>query len=174
VRALINITFAYDTKQDRVLAAVNAGRPEPWSCWLTRRLVLALLERAAEFVASTSALAQRAPANVRGELVAFEREAAIANTAKAMSKTSEDVLQASTASAGLAERVTLSNQGDGFRLELHGASGEGVAGALTRAEIQRILQMLQTVVTQAGWLTAPGKSQPSPVPDAADPKPFRH
>jgi hypothetical protein len=174
VRALASITFIYDAKQDRVVAAINPGRAEAWSCWLTRRLVLALLDRAAEFVASSSTLAQRAPSSFRDEFAAFEREAAIATTAKAMSKTPDEVLKSSANTAELAARVTIQNQGDKFRLELCGESGEGATAALSRAEIQRILQMLQSVVGRAGWLAAPGQSQIAPNRDATAPKPFRN
>lgn len=174
MRVLTSVTFVYDTREDRILAAINAGRPEAWSCWLTRRLALALLERAAEYVSSTSALAQRAPADMRGEFVAFERDAAIATTAGAMSNTPADVLKSSTTGAELAERLTISNQGDRFRLELHGQSGGGAGGAPTRAEFQRMLQMLQAEVAKAGWLAMPAKSQPTPATDATAPKPIRH
>jgi hypothetical protein len=174
VRKLTSITFIYQVKEDRVLAAINAGHADAWSCWLTRRLVLALLERAGEFVASTSALAQRAPANFRGEFVAFEREAAIATTAKAMTKTPDDVLKSSATTAELAERVTISNQKDSFRLDLIGESGAGATGVLTRAEMQRVLQMLQTVVAKAGWLTEPTKPQIPSALATPDPKPFRN
>lgn len=174
MRVLTSVTFVYDTREDRILAAVNAGRPEAWSCWLTRRLALALLERAAEYLLSTSPLAQRAPADFRGEFVAFERDAAIAKTAGAMSNTSADVLKSGASIAELVERLTISNQGDRFRLELHGQSGGGAAGAPTRAEFQRILQMLQAEVAKAGWLATPAKSQPAPATDATAPKPIRH
>jgi hypothetical protein len=174
VRALASITFVYDAKQDRVVAAINPGRAEAWSCWLTRRLVLALLERAAEFVASTSTLARRAPSSFRSEFAAFEREAAIATTAKAMSKTPDEVLKSSANAAELAAGVTIQNQGDKFRLELRGESGDGAEAALTRAEIVRILQMLQSVVAKAGWLAAPAQSQTPPNRDVTKPKPFRN
>ena len=82
---LKTVTFLYRKREDRILAALNAGQPEAWSCWLTRRLALLMLERAAELLARTSALAQRAPADVRSELVAFERDAAMVNTAKGLS-----------------------------------------------------------------------------------------
>jgi hypothetical protein len=174
VRVLTSVTFVYDTPEDRILTAVNAGQPEAWSCWLTRRLALALLERATEYLSSTSALAQRAPADFRGEFVAFERDAAIAKTAGAMSNAPADVLKSSATGAELAERLIISNQGDRFRLELHGQSGGGAVGALTRAEFQRILQMLQAEVAKAGWLATPAKSQPAPANDTTAPKPVRH
>lgn len=174
MKVLTTVTFVYDTREDRMLAAVNAGRPDAWSCWLTRRLALALLDRAAEYLSSTSALVQRAPADLRGEFVAFERDAAISKTAGAMSSTPADVLKSSTIGAELAERLTISNQGDRVRLELRGQSGGGAEGAPTRAEFQRILQMLQAEVANAGWLATPAKSQPAPATDATTPKPFRH
>ena len=63
MRALRSITFVYVPREDRILAAINAGRDDAWSCWLTRRLALAVLERTTDFVASSSDLAQRAPAD---------------------------------------------------------------------------------------------------------------
>lgn len=174
MRALTSLTFVYETREDRILAAINAGHADAWSCWLTRRLVLALLERAGEFIAHTSALAQRAPADFRGEFVAFEREAAIANTAKAMSNTPAEVLKSTATAAELADRLTISNQTNGFRLELYGHSGEGAGNAVTRAELQRILQMLEVEVAKAGWLAMPAKSQAFPTAAATDPTPVRH
>jgi hypothetical protein len=174
LRVLTSVTFVYDTREDRILTAVNANHPEAWSCWVTRRLALAVLERTGEYLTSTSALAQRAPADFRGDFLAFERDAAIAKTAGAMSNTPADVLKSSATGAELAERLTISNQGDRFRLELHGQSGGGAVGAPTRAEFQRILQMLQAEVVKAGWFDTVAKSQAAPATDAIAPKSIRH
>jgi hypothetical protein len=156
LRALKTITFLYVPQEDRIAGAINAGHPDAWSCWLTRRLALAVLERATNYIANTSNLAQRAPAELRGEAIAFEREAAIAKTAPAMSQTPPEILKSSTARAELADRLTIAREQDAFRLELRGHSGNGAAGAVKREELQRILQMLHSVVAQAGWLAAPG------------------
>jgi hypothetical protein len=96
--------------EDRILAIVNPGDPEAWSCWLTRRLVLALFEHTEKFLASTSSLMKQAPAGARCELLAFEREAAMAITAKAMSKTPADVINTSATLAELVDRLTISSQ----------------------------------------------------------------
>jgi len=173
LRALKTITFFYVPQEDRIAGAINAGHPDAWSCWLTRRLALAVLERTTDYVANTSSLAQRAPAQLRGEAIAFEREAAIAKTAPAMSQTAPEILKSSTVAAELAERLTIAREQDAFRLELRGQSGNGVAGVVKREELQRILQMLLAVVAQAGWLVAPGASGPAAAA-AADPKPARH
>ena len=110
---------------------------------------------------------------MRREFVAFEREAAMVSTAKAMSKTAPEVLKSSANNAELADRVTISQHGkSGFKFELLGQSGEGAAGVLTRAEMQRVLQMLASIVAQAGWIAAP--RQAAPAAAASAPKPVRH
>jgi hypothetical protein len=152
--ALKSITFAYRHREDRVLAAVNLGKAEAWSCWLTRRLSLAVLERAQKFLATTSPLAQRAAPDHRSELAAFERDAAMATTAGAMSATPTDALAASATSAELADRLTVTRQGDGFLLQLTGDRGGGTSGVVLRAELQRILGMLEGEVIKAGWVNA--------------------
>jgi hypothetical protein len=171
---LRTITFVYEPREDRILAAINANHADAWSCWLTRRLALAVIERMPDFLISTSDLAKRAPAELRGEAIAFEREAAIAKTAGAMSPTPPDILKTSAAGAELAERLSIAPHGDAFRLELHGQTAQGAAGVLTRAELQRILQMLHGIVVRAAWLGAPAKPQAAPAPAAPAPKPARH
>jgi hypothetical protein len=174
VPVLKSITFAYDTREDRMLAAINPGHPDAWSCWLTRRLALALLERAKEFLASTSALVQRASADHRGEILAFEQDAAITRTAKAITQTPAEILQASTTSAELAKQLTISNQGNGFRMELQGEGGGNAAGVLARDELQRVLQMLQETAGRAGWLITPAKPQTAAATEESNSRTSRH
>jgi hypothetical protein len=161
MQPLTTVTFVYVMQEDRVLAAINAGRPDAWSCWLTRRVVLALLERGAGLLANTSNLARRAPVELRGELVSFEHDAAMAKTAKAMSRTPAEVLSASATAAELVGQLSITNQGDNFRVELRGVKGGGAAGVLARDLLQRILQMLQDEVAKADWLTMAPKPQPA-------------
>ena len=175
LRVLTTVTFVYEPREDRIAAAINAGRPDAWSCWLTRRLALALLDRATGYLTKTSDLAQQAPADMRGEFAAFEREAAIASTAGAMTKTPAEVLKSSASAAELAERLTISRHSKGgFKVELRGQSGDGAEGLLTRAEMQRLLQMLRSVVASADWAVAPSKPESSPPAVASVAKPVRH
>jgi len=159
LRTIKTLTFVYVPREDRIVTAINAGQPEAWSCWLTRRLALAVLDRASGYLTSTSQLAQRAPAELRSEMTAFEREAGIAKTAGAMSVTPPAILKQSETVAELADRLMIAQHGDGFRLELRGQSEEGAAGLFKRAELQRVLQMLQVEVTKAGWMAGPDKPQ---------------
>jgi hypothetical protein len=174
VTVLKSANCSYVAEEDRVLAAINPGNPEAWSCWLTRHLVLALLECAAEFPASTSTLIRQAPADVRGELVTFDREASMATTAKAMSTTPADVIETSASAAELGVRLSISRQADDFRVELRGKRGGGAAGLFTRAELQRFLQMLQAEVTKADWFRTTANSSVAMAIKETGPKPVRH
>ena len=133
-----------------------------------------MLERASGYLTKTSDLAQQAPAEMRGEFVAFEREAAMASTAGAMTKTPPEILKSSAIRAELADRTISRHDKGGFKFELLGQSGEGGAGVLTRAEMQRVFQMLASIVTQAGWIGTPQQAQAAPAPAANAAKPVRH
>jgi hypothetical protein len=144
VRILKSVNFSYVMNEDRILATVNPGASEAWSCWLTRRLTLSLLDRSAEYLASTSPLMHQAPTEVRGELAAFEREAALAATAKSMATTPADLLKKSQGAAELADLLKISSVQHGtFHVELRGELGGSAVGPFTRAELERFFQMLQ-------------------------------
>ena len=172
--ALKSITFAYDSREDRVLAVVNPGHPPTWSCWLTRRLVLALLENGTKFLVNTSTLVQRAAPDARREIAAFEHEAAVAKTASAMSVTPPEVLKMTVAAAELIHQVTLTQQGERIRMELRGIAGGGSEAGLARVELQRVLDMLHAEVVKAAWSVAPATPQPASQPEEPAPKPARH
>jgi hypothetical protein len=175
LRTLTTVTFVYEPREDRVAAAINAGRPDAWSCWLTRRLALALLDRASGYMSKTSDLAKQAPAELRREIVGFERDAAMVSTAGSMSKTPDEILKSSTNGAELADRLTIARHPKGgFKFELIGQGEEGAIGLLTRDEMQRMLHMLSSVVTKAGWLAQPQKPQGAQPVAAGPPKPVRH
>jgi len=101
--------------KDRVLAVVNPGHPPTWSCWLTRRLVLLLLDNGMEnFSPSTSTLGparrpRKARRDGRSHSSAKRR---LPNTAPAMSVTPHEVLKMTVAAAELVHQVTLTQQGE--------------------------------------------------------------
>jgi hypothetical protein len=164
MQALTSVSFAYVVQQDRVLAVVNRGTPDTWSCWLTRRVVLALLEQAAGLLAKTSPLARRASQESRKEVVAFEHQAAMTQTAGSMRAIPADGLHASVTRAELVERLSITNQGENFRVELRGLAGGAAAGVVRRVELQRMLQMLQDEVAKADWTNRPEQAA-SPIQD---------
>jgi F0F1-type ATP synthase alpha subunit len=68
------------------------------------------LERSTEFLEKSSDLAKRASADVRGDLVSFERDAAIAKTAAAMSNTPQTIIKNSAATAELLQQLSFSQR----------------------------------------------------------------
>jgi hypothetical protein len=171
---LKTITFVYDAREDRIRAAINAATPEAaWSCWITRRLALAWLAKSGEFLTTTSPLQRAAPEH-RGELATFEREAAIAQTAPSMSATPSDVFKPQTVSAELMDTVSWSQKGEHYQIEIRGNGGGGAKSVLTRAELQRITQMLQEVVGKAAWTAAIATPQAAPAAAQAPATPVRH
>lgn len=176
MRLLHSIAFAYEAKEDRLLAAINAGRPDAWSCWLTRRLVLAMLGQVPGLLERSSGATQQAPIEFRSDMIAFEKEASMAQTAQAMTTTGSAVLQASARSAELAERVTITAHGDKFQFEVHGGAGGAAAGLFERPYLQRLLQMLQEEAVRAQWLVGVAATEPSTGSSAQDsgPKRVRH
>jgi hypothetical protein len=154
VRELRSLTFVYEPQEDRILAVVNVSGADVWACWLTRRLILAVLEQARKAVESTSALAKKSAAEFRPDIIAFEQQAAMASTASAMKMTSINALKASAATRERAKQLTITHTGVKFRLELQGITGEAAAGVMGRADFHRILQMLEDEVRKAGWVNA--------------------
>jgi hypothetical protein len=133
---------------------------------------MALLAKSAEFLATTSTLVQRAAPEHRSDLASFERESAMAQTAPAMSPTPREVVKAAPPAAELAQTVTITKRGDRYQIDIHGDGGGGVTGILARAELQRIMQMLQEVVVKAGWTGAAAAAMAAPQQPPAPP--IRH
>ena len=136
--------------------------------------MLSLLENGTKFLANTSPLVKRAAPEARREIVAFEREAAVVKTAPAMSVTPPEVLKTNVAAAELVHQVTLTQQGERIRMELRGVAGGGSQAGLARADLQRILQMLQAEVVKAAWSAGSAASAPTSLSNEPAPKPARH
>jgi hypothetical protein len=88
--------------------------------------------------------------------------------------TPSEVLKKTVAGAELVHQVTLTQQGERMLMELRGVAGGGSQAGLTRAELQRILDMLQAEVVKAGWSVAPVAPAAAPQAEAPPPKPARH
>jgi hypothetical protein len=102
-------------------------------------------------------------------MVRYVSRKGMASTAKALSVPSSDALEAGAAAAELAERLTITKQGERFRLELWGDRAGNAIGVVARLELQRILRMLELQVEKARWTSSVG-----PIVEAAVPKPVHH
>ena len=94
----------------------------------------------------------------------------MAATAKGMSPTPRDALNASAPGAELAAKLTITPQGERLRIELAGDRGGTATGLLLRADFQRILRMLEAEVLRGKWVIV--AETPAQQTDA--PKPARH
>jgi len=144
------------------------------ACWLTRRVALSLLERAPELLATTPPFRGGAAPEFRSEIVAFERDAAIATTAEAMRDTPSNVLETSVPAAELMEHLMITPRKGGFSVELRGDGGGAAVGVLTRAELHRVLLMLQAECVSAAWLVTPIKSPTPAITEDTGRKRVRH
>ena len=152
---LNSLTLHYDQPEDRILLAVNAGRADACSFWLTRRLVLAIGERADPFLDKTSPLAGKTPTEYRADMAAMERQVALASTQKNISKTPNETLQQAAKGAELAVELTLSAVGEGVRMILRGRDGTEAGGVCSRADTQSIVHMIEQEAIKAGWKAGP-------------------
>ena len=148
VHALKSVTPHYDAVEDRILLAINAGQEDAWACWLTRRMALGMLGRLNPYLDQTSAMAAKTPLEYRAEVVAMERQAAVAKTQMALSKVEGEKLAPLSAVGELAHELKLIPQGEGFLLLLTGHEGGQTQGALSRAELQTILLMIEQEVAK--------------------------
>jgi hypothetical protein len=171
VHTLKALALAFDAAQDRILAVVNPAGLDSWSFWFTRRLVLQVLGRLPSALEATSPVTKQAPAEYRADVLEFERQAALATTAKAMTQTDPSTIRMNAASAELASGLSISEQGGGFRVDIRGERGGQAAGVLGRAELQRILQMLHEEATKGAWLNGVTSKPTGPIVGAP---PKRH
>jgi hypothetical protein len=166
VHALKSVTPRYDAVEDRILLAINAGQDDAWACWLTRRMALGVLGRLNQYLDQTSAMAAKTPLEYRAEVVAMERQAAVAKTQKALSRVAGEQLAPLSAVGELAHELKLTPQDEGFLLSLKGHEGGQAQGTISRAELQTILLVIEQEVAKAGWREGPASVVP---PSQADP-----
>jgi hypothetical protein len=135
---------------------------------------LAWLAKTADFLVTTSELMQRAAPEHRGDLATYERDAAMAQTAAAMSATPAEVIKPPVVNAELLSTMSWTKKGEQYQIEMHGDGGGGAGAVLTRAEFQRITQMLQEVIGKAGWTATSPAPQASPAPEETPSPRVRH
>ena len=170
---LKTITFAYRALEDRVLAAVNLGHPDAWSCWLTRRLSLALLERAGKLLVEQfsarkscgSRLPRRACRIRTGCGNGGDRQGNVTNSAGCAQCVGARCRARREADNHPARRTFAHRAGR--RPRWHHDTG-----LLLRADFQRILRMLEAEVLRGKWVMV--TEAPGPAQQTDAPKPARH
>jgi hypothetical protein len=160
--SLKSVTPRYDPVEDRMMLAINAGQQDVWGCWMTRRMAFGVLGRLNQYLDQTSTMAARTPLEYRSEVVAMERQVAVAKTQKTMSRVPGEQLATAAAGGELATELTLTPQDGGYLLLLKGREGGQAQGVVSRAELQTILLMIDQEVSRAGWREGPAPAAPQP------------
>ncbi len=167
-----SITLHYDANEDRILVAINAGSADTNGYWLTRRLALSFIEAANPYLDRMSPAVSKTPTALRGELATMERQVALARTQQSVSQTPAAALERASVAAELVVALDVTQEGQGFRLKFRGGKGRETAVGCLRAELQRIIHMLEQEVAKAGWHERP--SAPEPPTDRMEPNRRAH
>ena len=160
MQRLNSITLHYDANEDRILVAINAGPADANGYWLTRRLALNFIETANPYLARMSPAVSKTPTALRGELATMERQVALARTQQSVSQTPTAALGRASVAAELVVALNVTQEGQGFRLKFRGGKGRETAVGCSKAELQRIIHMLEQEVAKAGWRDRPAPSEP--------------
>ena len=160
MQPLNSITLHYDANEDRLLVAINAGSVDACGYWLTRRLALNLIQVANPYLDRMSPVVSKTPTALRGELATMEREVALASTQENVSQTPTAALESASVTAELALELNITQEQQGFRLKFRGRKGRETAVGCLRAELQRVIHMLEQEVVKAGWREGPPPAAP--------------
>ena len=143
------MSLGYAEREDRLLLACADRDGGTVEFWLTRRLTARLLATLAGLLESTSARVARAPAAMRGEVLALEYLGAQSDQ-PAAGKVDAPPVQPHK-ERHLVDRLDIEHQGPAFRLRMF-AQGQAIAGvAAQRADLHRLLGMLDRAAGKAGW-----------------------
>jgi hypothetical protein len=170
MQPLNSITLHYDVNEDRLLVALNAGSPDACGYWLTRRLTLNFIEAGNPFLDRMSPVVSKTPTALRGELATMEREVALASTQGSVSQMPTAAVESVSIAADLAVELNIAQEGQGFRLRFRGRKGSEAAVGCLRAELQRVIHMLEQEVAKAGWREGRASVVPPPQADPSETK----
>lgn len=155
-----SITLRYHVGEDRILVAINAVSLDARGFWLTRRLAMKFIEAVHPYLHRISPIAGKTPAELRGALTEMEREIAMANTQRAVWRMPTAAFEMVSAAAELAIVLTVSLERVGFRLKFRGRKGGEAEVGCSRAELLRVVQMLEQEAAKAGWRDRPMVATP--------------
>jgi hypothetical protein len=175
------LAFAYDQREDRLLLTVATGiigpdgRIEPQQAHdvlVTRRLAGRLIDGFASLLERTSAVAAKAPADMREDIILLEHQGAIApGKPRAESAAPDpdqdqdqdhDRVPPARQFSGLLDAIDIGIRPTSFELALKTGGTVVTHFAVTRVELHRILEILSRHAENAGWNLTPQASWMAP------------
>lgn len=144
------VTFQYDPREDRLFLLLGPAEP-PRVVSMTRRMTHRLAATLAGALERVNRPAQRAPADLRDEVVRMTHQGAVAQAVRSESPWTVDAAARTGVAAALVTRVDVHVRGDGFTLELFSEEGGLASISSSAAEMHQILQVLLSFAEQADW-----------------------
>ncbi|PIE24949.1 MAG: hypothetical protein CSA60_02135 [Neptuniibacter caesariensis] len=145
-------TFRYDHLQDRILLVGNfSNGQQRIDFWLTRKLVLRLLEGAQNLLEKTSEEIGEAPQQHKAHLAQFHHENAQQNL-----NAEREVEGIATIDGHLLSRLDISHQDGRYRMLFFSGSDQPSAfSVVTYAELHQILHFLHQGALTLDWGVSP-------------------
>lgn len=140
-------TFNYDHVEDRILLIGNLNNKQPRiDFWLTRKLVLCLLEAAKGLVEKTSEDIANLPEQQKSQMAQFHHEQAQHELDV------EPEAEVEAQSGGLLYRLDISNQADRYKLIFFDVQDEPLASSiLSYQELHQVLYLLHRGAKALDW-----------------------
>ena len=165
---LHQIQVQYDALEDRALLRVStresAESLAEFRFWLTRRFAAMLLSALAGNVVSAAQARVETPPESRPELIAFERESALAESDFETAYTHEEKAMPLGETPVLLARVGVSRVEPGVTtLALHPHSGKGIEVRLNDTLVHSLIKLVEDAARSGGW------NLPQALPLAATP-----
>lgn len=162
--AVTSISFLYVEKEDRLALIVSSAAGDQLALLMTRRLAIRVINGLAGLLERTSAKAQEAPAEVRGDVVMFEHQGAVATAdhetletpgvnegqgkSRQAPQATDDQQQVATV---LFDSIDVTTHPDRFTLGFR-AGQQLLAGMdVSRSDLHRIVAVLCRKVEDAQW-----------------------
>lgn len=151
-----SISLAYVEAEDRIALLAGAATGDRLAMMVTRRLAIRLVNGLAGLLERTSAVAQEAPSEVRGDVVMFEHQGALAaadgepRMPRAVPSTLEQGQQSQVASI-LIDAVDVTTHPDRFTLAFKAGGGALATMKVNRADLHRVVALLRRKCEEADW-----------------------
>jgi hypothetical protein len=148
------LSFSYIEAEDRLVLSADGRGGERVTLLITRRLTARLLNALASLLERSNPRARQAPSPLRGDVVLLEHQAAIqapSQTTLAPSGPVPGAPPRHLVPPALLTAVDVRNRASHFSLAFRDARQPLVTCDLTRVELHRVVQLMLTKVTEAGW-----------------------
>jgi hypothetical protein len=158
MRKIAAIAPRYSPTEDRVELVINAGREDRWTFWVTRRLVLGMLDKVNQHLEQTSSAMARTPTEHRKEMAVMEKQMALQQMRGAIKPLIPPATGTPVVVGSLAKALRLRAHPKGFLVEILAMDGDQARGLVSRQELQTILMLMEKEARKGGWIIGKGSS----------------